>query len=105
LRVELSLCLIEKGRHRLFSSISDQIQTLSTTIAEAGPEFEGKISLLCIGEDHMHIYSSSSPDYSADEVVKKVKHAINSALRSEFSELFLDKNKIFEEAYFIESIG
>lgn len=99
------LCLLANNRNVLVKKLIKDIETAKVTLAEAGNEFKGEISLLCIGVDHIHLHVNSPPDYSADEVVQKIITFLDAKLKSEFQEVFRNQKKIFQKTYFIESIG
>ena len=98
------LCLVSNNRNLLIKKLIEDIEKVLAILAEAGNEFEGKISLLCIGSDHIHLHVNSSPDYSADEVVQKIISFLEANIKSEFQEIFCNQEKIFQKTYFIETI-
>jgi REP element-mobilizing transposase RayT len=59
---------------------------------------------LCAGLDHIHLHINSPPDYSADEVVRKIMEFSEPAIKNEFPKLF-ERKEIFGKTYFIETIG
>ena len=99
------LCLLAKNRNTIIQKASNHIETLSTILDKAGNEFEGKVSLLWIGIDHIHLHVNSSPDFSADEVVNKITAYLEIALKSDLQEIFEGQEGIFQKTYFIETIG
>jgi len=99
------VCLIAKNRRKIFEKMTDQISEISNIFSKAGELFKGKVNLLCLGTDHIHIHIDSPPDYSADEVVKKTMAFVEGSIKCEFSKLVGNRESLFEKAYFIESIG
>lgn len=99
------LCLLANNRNTIIQKVITYIEKVSAILGKAGDEFEGKVSLLCIGADHIHLHVNSSPDYSADEVVKIIIAYLEVAIKSEFQEIFKDQEMIFQKTYFIETMG
>ena len=99
------LCLVAKDRSKLFGSVTSNLDKISRLLNDIGDEFEGNVNILCVAEDHFHIHINSSPDYSGDEVARKVATSLETAIIDELSGVIGSKNGIFEETYFIETIG
>lgn len=99
------VCLITKKREKLFEIVQNRLVEISAIFNNAGDRFDGKVSFLCAGSDHIHLHVDSPPDYSADEVVNRIMVFVESAIINDFSELLGDRNEIFERLYFIETIG
>ncbi|WP_162532413.1 transposase [Candidatus Scalindua japonica] len=99
------LCIITPKREKLFSNTEDHFVKFSEIFNSIGDFFHGKINLLFMGEDHLHIHIDSPPDYTADEIVNKI--IINSEI--EILKVFLEYQKntenIFIRNYFIETVG
>jgi REP element-mobilizing transposase RayT len=98
------VCLVTNKRERLLKQVMDKLVEISAMYCDAGDQFNGKVSFLCAGFDHIHLHIESPPDHSADEVVNKIIAFSESAMKNQFSEFFIGKT-IFQETYFIESIG
>jgi len=103
--INYHVCLIAKNRNKVFEKMIGQLSEISDMFSKAGEQFKGKVNLLCLGTDHIHIHIDSPPDYSADEVVQKTMAFFETAIKSEFSEFVDNGESLFEKAYFIESIG
>lgn len=99
------LCLLANNRNKLIQTLINDIEKVSVILAKAGDQFNGKVSLLYIGADHIHLHVNSSPDYSADEVVQKIIALLDVEINSEFQEVFRNQKKTFQKTYFIETIG
>jgi len=99
------VCLIAKNRNQIFEKMIDQLSKISDIFSRAGEQFKGNVNLLCLGTDHIHIHIDSPPDYSSDEVVRKIIAFVEGSIKSEFSELISNRESVFEKTYFIESIG
>ena len=89
----------------MFGSVTSNLDKISRLLNDIGDEFEGSVNILCVAQDHFHIHINSSPDYSGDEVVRKVATSLETAIIDELSGVIGSKNGIFEETYFIETIG
>jgi REP element-mobilizing transposase RayT len=99
------LCLLSKNRNTIVNKLNNDLEKVSAIFEKAGDQFDGKVSLLCIGADHIHLHVNSSPDYSADEIAQKTITFLEVTIKSEFQEIFRDQEKIFQKTYFIETIG
>lgn len=98
------VCLLTMRREKLFGKATGILAEASSIFSDAGALFNGKVSFLCAGLDHIHLHIDAPPDYSADEVVRKIIAFSESALRNDNQKLS-DRKEIFGEAYFIETIG
>ncbi len=103
--LQYHLCLLANNRNTSIMKLNESIEVVTTILDEAGEKFGGKISLLCIGADHMHLHVNSSPDHSADEVIQIVISILEIEMKSAFQEAFRNQDKIFLNKYFIESAG
>ncbi len=66
------LCLLADNRSTLIQKCIAYIEELLVILDKIGDQFKGKVSLLCIGIDHIHLHVNSPPDYSAHEVAQKI---------------------------------
>jgi REP element-mobilizing transposase RayT len=96
------VCLISKNREKIFYDFRNNVHEISEIFEKTGILFKGRVNFLSLGYDHLHIHINQSPDYSPDEVLTKI---INSAETSILNKYFKNKTVLFENTYFIESIG
>ena len=87
------------------AKVKEELDKISSIFGDSSNSFDGKVSFLCAGKDHVHLHIEMSPDYSPDEVVRKIVVCSEAAMKTEFPELFEHNEGLFEKAYFIESIG
>ncbi len=99
------VCLITEKRKKLFSTISERLMESKEIFDIIGGRFNATLTVLCVGYDHMHLHVESSPDYSADEVISEIIVSLELVIKNEFPKLFNKTTKIFENAYFAETIG
>ena len=99
------VCLITKKREKLFENIINRSVETTAIFNNIANQFDGKMGVLYVSSDHMHIHIESSPDYSVDEVISKSIVSLEFAIKTEFSKSFGEKKEIFENSYFIETIG
>ena len=69
---------------------------------------DGFVKLLSLAPDHIHVYVESDGDLSAEEIAHRIKRFSNDAILKEFPHLgdtFNGGAKIWDEAYFVETIG
>jgi REP element-mobilizing transposase RayT len=68
----------------------------------------GFVDLLYLAPDHIHLYAESDGELSIEEIVHRIKQFSNKAILEKFP-LLRDKlggnTKIWDEAYFTETIG
>ena len=68
----------------------------------------GFVDLLYLAPDHVHLYVESDGELSVEEMVHKIKRFSNNAILKEFPSV-RDKlggnTEIWDEAYFVETIG
>jgi REP element-mobilizing transposase RayT len=66
------------------------------------------MDLLFLAQDHVHLYVESDGELSVEEMVHKIKRFSNNAILEEFPSV-RDKlggdTEIWDEAYFVETIG
>lgn len=97
------ICLISRNRDKILSNIMDD---LFSVFFKAGTLFENvMIDVLYVSHDHIHLYMTTSPDYSIDEVVKKAMSFVESAIQNNYPELFGKQTRLFEKTYFAETIS
>lgn len=99
------LCIITPKRKRLSLNIGSPFVRFSEIFNSIGDLFNGKINLLFIGADHLHIHIDSPSDYSADEVVNKIITNSEMKILKAFPEYQKNAENIFERNYFIETVG
>jgi REP element-mobilizing transposase RayT len=99
------LCLITKERGRIWDQVKEGLDKILSIFSDSSGSFDGKVSFLCAGKDHVHLHIELSPDSSPDEVVRKIVAFSEAAMKTEFPEYFEHNEGLFEKAYFIETIG
>jgi len=66
------------------------------------------VNLLYLAPDHVHLHVESDGELSVEEMVHKIKRSSNNAIVEEFPSV-KDKlgggTEIWDEAYFVETIG
>lgn len=99
------VCLVTASRENLFEDIADELIENSPVFQNAEDKYDSKISLLCVGYDHIHLHINTTPSYSVDKVINNVIEHLNSGIKNEFPDLFNNREVIFEKSYFCETIG
>lgn len=99
------VCLVITNRENLLVDIVDDPIDHLPVFQNADDKYGCKISLLCVGYDHIHLHINTTPNYSVDEIINYVIEHLNSDIKNEFPDLFNNKKVIFEKSYFGETIG
>lgn len=99
------LCLLIKEREQLLTRVKEDLDKISSIFVDSGDSFDGKVSFLSAGKDHVHLHIELSPDYAPDEIVRKIARFSEVSIKSEFPELLKRNEDLFEKSYFIETIG
>jgi len=95
-------------RMPVFNPINNFINFVHDTFLVCSERVGGFVGLLCLAPDHVHLYVESDGELSVEEVVHRIKRFSNNAILEEFSfvrEEFIGDAKIWDEAYFVETIG
>ena len=97
-------------RHRMpiFNPISDFISFAHDTFLLCSEKVNGFVDLLYLALDHMHLYIESDGELSVEEMVQRIKQFSNNATLEKYSfvrETFIKDAKIWDEAYFVETVG
>ncbi len=99
------LCLLIKEREQLLTRVKEDLDKISSIFVDTGDSFDGKVSFLSAGKDHVHLHIKLSPDYAPDEIVGKIARFSEVSIKKEFPGLLECNEELFEKTYFIETIG
>ena len=96
--------------HRMpvFSPTSHFIDVVHDTILKCSEMVGVFVDLLYLAPDHIHIYVESDGELSIEEIVLRIKRFTKNAMLEEFSrvrEMFGGNIEIWDEAYFVETVG
>jgi len=64
-----------------------------------------QIEVLWLSSDHIHLYVSTTPDYSIDEIVTKLAKASEKKIKSTYPEIVSKLEGLWAKGYFTETIG
>jgi len=105
-KLRFHICLVTNKRNKIFSSANEYIAKMTDIFNQIGGMFEQtQVEILYLSEDHIHLYTDTTPDYSIDEIINRVISNSEQEILSVFSELRSKYKKIWENNYFAESIG
>jgi REP element-mobilizing transposase RayT len=108
--VQLKYHLAWNVRHRMpiFNPISDFISFAHDTFLLCSEKVNGFVDLLYLASDHLHLYIESDGELSVEEMVHRIKQFLNNAIIEKYSfvrEKFIKDAEIWDEAYFVETVG
>ena len=95
-------------RQSVFIPADDFIDFVDGIFLKCGDMVRGFAYLLHLAPDHVHVYVESDGELSVEEMVRGMKRLSNNAILEKFP-LIKDKldgnTEIWDEAYFVETIG
>jgi len=95
-------------RMPVFNPISTYINFVHDTFLVCSERVGGFVDLLYLAPDHVHLYVESDGELSVEEMVHRIKRFSNNTILEKFSlvrEKFIGDAEIWDEAYFVETIG
>jgi REP element-mobilizing transposase RayT len=108
--VQLKYHLAWNVTHRIpvFNPTSHFIELVYDTLLKYSERVGGLVHLLYLAPDHIHIYVESDGELSVEDMVLEIKHFSNDAILiepSDIKEKFEGDIGIWDEAYFVETVG
>ncbi|MFQ5484172.1 MAG: IS200/IS605 family transposase [Desulfobacterales bacterium] len=95
-------------RRVVFSPANEFLDFVHGTFLECSELTGGFVDLLYLAPDHVHLYMESGGELSIEKLVNKIKRFSYNAILEKFP-LLKDKlsgdTEIWDEAYFVETIG
>ena len=95
-------------RKAVFGPANDFIDFVHDTFLRCSQLTRGFVDLLYLAPDHIHLYVESDGELPIEEIVNKIKRFPNNAILEKFP-IIGDKlggnTEIWDEAYFVETIG
>jgi len=96
------------GRRPAFAEPATTIDFISDTITTCSDAVGGFASLLCLAPDHIHVYVESDGEVSPDNMAQKLKQLLEMPILERFPDLIASpevEKRLWDEAYFVETIG
>jgi putative transposase len=90
-----SAILSEKYYSSFSKIFSNTAKSIDNTVTE----------LMWISSDHLHLYIDSSPDFSIDEIFQTVSSNSERIILMKHPELNVKKKNLWENSYFVETLG
>jgi REP element-mobilizing transposase RayT len=108
--VQLKYHLAWNVRHRMpvFNPISDFFTFAHDTFLLCSQKVNGFVDLLYLAPDHVHLYIESDGELSVEEMGHRIKRFSNNAILEKYPfvrEKFVKDAEIWDEAYFVETVG
>lgn len=104
--MKFHLCLTTQQRRQLLTDTDQYFASLAEIVYQSGKPFEGKVALLAMGADHLHIYITSTPHDPFEIIVRHILTVVEQKCVERFPELSSSPGKpIFNQRYFVETIG
>lgn len=95
-------------RKPVYSPANTFFDFVSDTFLRCSEPAGGFVDLLYLAPDHIHLYVDSDGELSIEEIVHRIKQFSNDAILEKFPLLrdkFGGNTEIWDEAYFVETIG
>ena len=95
-------------RRAVFSPAEDFFGFVYDTFLGCGELVGGFVNLLYMAPDHIHVYVESDGELSVEELAHRIKGFSNKAILKKFPHIrdtFGGSAGIWDEAYFVETIG
>ena len=96
------------SRIPIFAGTVSKIDFISSTITTFSKAIGGFAYLLWLAPDHIHLYVESDGEISPDNMVQKMKRLSETPILERFPELIASlemEGRLWDEAYFVETIG
>jgi len=96
------------SRIPIFAEPVSKIDFISSTITTFSEAIGGFASLLWLAPDHIHLYVESDGEISPENIAQKLKRLSETPILERFSELIASsevERRLWDEAYFVETIG
>jgi putative transposase len=96
------------NRMPVFGPTNKLIGFVHDTFLGCSEMVRGFVELLYLAQDHVHLYVESDGEISVEEMANKIKQSSHNAIVEEFpfiGEKLGRNNEIWDEAYFVETVG
>jgi len=96
------------SRIPIFAEPASKIDFIRNTITTFSEAIGGFTSLLWLAPDHIHLYVESDGEISPDNMAQKLKRLSETPILERFPELIASsevERRLWDEAYFVETIG
>ena len=108
--VQLNYHLLWNVSHRtpVFKPGKNFFDIVHYTFTQSSEQVDGLVDLLHLAPDHIHLYVESEGEFSVEEIAKRIKRITGNAVLEKFpviNERLGENAEIWDEAYFVESIG
>jgi putative transposase len=107
-QVKYHLAWNVKHRMPLFNPVNDFISFAHDTFLLCSEKVNGLVNLLHLAQDHVHLYIESDGELSVEEMGYGIKRFSNKAILEKhpfLREKFVKDAEIWDEAYFVETVG
>ncbi len=95
-------------RKPIFRSDNGLLDFVHNLFQENSTLLGGFVYLLWLARDHIHVFIESDGKDPVETVINKIKQFSNKAILEKFPDLkedFADSRGIWDESYFVESVG
>ena len=103
-KLQYHLVFVTQNRDPLFSD--NHFGPFSNVIVETIEQFtDTYIEVLWLAADHVHLYLSSSPDYSVDEIAQIIMRESSENVSKEILKIKTEHLPLWSQTYFVETMG
>lgn len=96
------------NRRSLFSQPGKMFDFMTNILTDCGERVGGLVSLLWLAPDHIHLYVESDGEQSPDSIAQEIKRFSTAPVLAELNkqrEDLIGEKMLWDEAYFVETVG
>jgi len=105
-KLQFHICLVVKKRKTVFTEPKEYIEKVMAIFQQIATSFVNtQIEVIWLSSDHIHLYVSTTPDYSIDEIINKLAQLSEKEIQSSYPEIVNKYEGLWDAGYFAETVG